>query len=513
MSDAGAATPPPPGRELPELGCFDGVTWSITSDAASSRVFLPVEGDRWGVMTDDLPAYRRPAAFDPDQGAADVPEAAGKTESTFGAQAGAYGERVVIPGGPIGIFDNLTPGGNFVQNLTVGAGLNFQPSSRDLRLANIPVTKLGTDGVEAIATSADRDARFDADLAMLQQWHGGEREQLRALTCGPSPSPEPAPSGSPSPSPSPSTGCTDTSHTPTWPFDYSHCYAFGGNTDQPTDTKDGSSATCYLKQLKVDATAHAEKPFSTDVRRILNGLAPIITVGEANASTSLMRDPTQGTVAKSSATARNIVINGALGTIYITEATSTAIARAAGHHGTASTTFPAPEFRGVKITGPDGAELFGCEVCVPSSVVDEMNQVLGPRIIARLPVPDDTFLKGSKLGTYASVEQDFWQRTEEQALFDKPADDLTTPALELRINTNVLASSGYVVQLAGVSAVASYRISKLPELLPPPPIQPPVTITKVFPPPPLPNGGTGPTTKTITTQIVEKVRSGVRWVM
>ena len=95
-------------------------------------------------------------------------------------------------------------------------------------------------------------------------------------------------------------------------------------------------------------------------------------------------------------------------------------------------------------------------------------------------------------------------------LFDKPPNDLTVPAFELQVNMDVFSHSGYIVQLAGVSAYTRYAISRLPELFPP---GGPIT-TIITGPPPI--GPIGPSEITpprvVTRTLVDKVRHGVRWV-
>jgi len=496
-TDAGVETPASVGAPFPNINCFDDTTLSpIQADPISRRLFVPLDNNRWGVVQDDLPLFRPPPKFDPDEGAEDVPEKAGVTGSTLSAEAGAYGTRIVWVGGPNNAVDNILTSNSAVgtgarQQVTEVAGLQMQNRNRDIRFADVPLARISNDGVEGGAISIGRDERFEADLSTLRAYQEGTRESIRKRLC-------------------PNTGdCAfDTTNTPSWPFTESMCFAFGGQTDVPSDTQEGSSSKCDLKALSVLADATAEKPVPAAAKSFFTELGGVVSVGEATAHVYLHRDPKLGLVAVAEGVSRNIVIAG---TVFIAEARATATASAAGHPGKAGAVFK-PEFKGVRVLAPGGQTAFECtDQCVPSEVIAAINETLGPRIRARFPQPGG-FLKGSAKGTTASVEQGFWDRTEEEVLFDKPADDLTVPAFEIQVNTDVFSHSGYIVQLAGVSAFTRYAIYRLPQLLPP---EGPVTTTINVKPPAIQVGTSTSTTaqqRVVTRTLIDRIRHGVRWI-
>lgn len=524
VSDAAVATPVPLGSEYLDIVCRANDPYLIQVDSSTRRLFVPVErqgrGVLWQVLRDGTDPYERPDDFNPDEGAENVDEAPGLTETNFGAQAQAYGTRVVLVGGPMGVLDNTVP---LIASIVRGefaaqTGLAIQESSREVRFAHVRTAKLGGDGGEAAAISVDRDDRFETDFATSRSvLHGKPPHQDdidENFTAGGFPPPPPGErlgegrreleagidevaTGA---------GLPPYTTQPHWPFETSGCQAFGGPRDVRHDERQerfgaSSQTDCGLDPLRVSASA--------DAGDALSGQG--IRVGESTASVTLERDPALGVVAHAVSVSRNINIGDK---VLIAEARADAKAWARGRPGKANTSYT-PEFRGVRIRDASGTEVYSCTTdCAPEDVVDAMNTVLGPRIHALVPRTDAQYLHGTPRGTTASVQEDFWQRVQDQVLFDKPViegqEDLTLPVFELRLDASGLSKSGVIVQFAGVTATAIYRIFKVPqfrELTP----APRVLRTLITPPPPAEVAPEQPEATVVSETITEKIRRGVRW--
>jgi hypothetical protein len=490
ITDAGLATPAPPGTEYPEIGCdSDSQAYPMAVDTKTSRLYVPARtptgGGARAVVHDGVLPYEEAPRFDPDAGTADVPEREGTTDSTWATQAAAFGTRIVWVGGPMGTLDNSTvflPA--VIRQNGYQLSLRVSESSREVRFAYVTGAKLSGNGTQAIGLSAWPDDRFESDFQTLRNY---DFQGLKNQT-----------------------------GQPAWPYTPSVCYAFGGATDKPQDSKnqDGgtSSATCDFAKKIVKAEARS-KSYSVEPSES----APLLRVGDSSADVSLTRDPAKGIVAVVHSVARNVVVAGK---VFIAETASTLTVRASGHKKLgriqgADATYER-SFSGVKILGADGKAAFSCASpadCDKADLVGKMNAVLGPRIKAFEPQPDPELINGSDKGTAASLRQNFWEQLEEQVLYDKPPEDLTMPAITFQVNASVRANSGAIVQLAGVTASSIYQIFlKPPEgciCLPPGPT---VLPKIVVPCPTCDLGGKPipPTSKTITRQIIEKLRYGVR---
>jgi hypothetical protein len=384
-------------------------------------------------------------------------------------------------------------------------GLTVGESSREIRFANVPLSKLAADGIEAYAIAGAQDDRVEGDLQSIRNYrlegpNPNNQEvgdpKTGAFHCTRATEETPA-------------SCTiqNSSGQPKWPYEPAACVAFGGESDKPEQRVEGASTKCDFKKLLLQAEADAQQ----------HDIAGLVTIGESSASTEIKRDPVLGVVAHAESVARNIVIGKAVaggqisiagGQISIAEATASVDAWASGHKGKANTLYKRT-FRGVRI-GPPETPTFKCETveeCDPAKVLKAMNSVLGPRIQARLPKPDGDLLNGTKKGTAASLRQSFWEQLEERVLYDKPSEDLTMAAFELRITGNLRASSGIIVQLAGVTASTLYQISLKPifeplPILPPVPSIVPTTVVTLLPP------VVAAKPQVVTKTVVDRLRTG-----
>ncbi|MCA1838922.1 MAG: hypothetical protein LC723_01130 [Actinobacteria bacterium] len=444
-TDAGAGTPVPPGTDFSGLQCKTGdPTFPIVSDPSTGHVFVEGGdgGSAWQMIADPIPAYEAPPVFDPDQGAEDVTEQPGLTESSFSSQGAAYGTRVIWVAGPMGNIDNstlfvgqVTRGDQFrnsPNDVPPGLGVRFGEGSREIRFARVAGAKMSDSGVEAGAIAVDRDTRLDNDLENLRQHPFNQTAE------------------------------DPSNRKPQWPYTGALCLGYGGKTDVPvshgssTMPVDGGSsavASCDFSRLGIDASAHADQ----------YGVSGIVKIGESTAHVVTLRDPALGAYTQSTAISKNINIADQ---VFIAQAAATATAWAKGRPGKAGTDGRQFSFSGVRVFAANGTLSYSCNTvsqCDPANVVGAINRVFGPRIVARIPDPDPTFKDGTPMGTTASLEQNHWEQVQEQVLFDKPVEDLTVPALELRIGTNLLATSGYIVQLAGVTASSGYRTFRIPQ--------------------------------------------------
>lgn len=496
FTDGAIATPVPPAVRYPGLNCAPIESSSMQVDEKTGRIFAELrkqnsEGDtvtKWVALQDPVPAYQPPPEFDPDAGAQDIDEVPGLTQSVFNAQGSSYGTRVIWVGGPLGTLDNYS--GAYVSGPlrgSVGRDIRFRfgEGGREIRLARVSSAKMTKDGLEAAAIGADRDARLEADMEGIREhpWRRGEFD---------------GDPGTPGHYDDPRPG------EPQWPYTPAICLAFGGDTDVPSDEVSGAETNCDLTNHQIEAEANADR----------YDIAGLMTVGESSAAVETLTDPAKGAVAISTAVSRNIQIADS---VFIAEATAKAEAWARGRSGKAGTSYTRT-FQGVKILGPGGAVLYSCSTvdeCDPADVIGSMNQVLGPRIRARLPEPDTEFLNGTPGGTTARFIQNSWQQVEEQILFDKPVEDLTMAAFELEFRGNLFTQAGLIVKLAGVTSSAGYRIFQLPQ-----PVAFEESADGAIGEAVQASGGSdsqGPQAtdegpKTLIEKIVEKVRTGMEWV-
>jgi len=493
-AEAGAAAPVPPGSEESTINCPPLESWPMVVDPVTHKLFVEQAGPGgtalWTVLRDRMPAYVQPVAFDPDQGAEDVAEKEGVTESSFSTQGSAFGTKLVNIGGPLGALQNFSP---LIANLVRGeighqAQLRLAEGSREVRFARVNAVKMSDAGVEASAIAGDRNNAVDNDFSTLRQ-----HPAVSAVNTN--------------------TGNSDPSKAqPQWPYSMAACFTFGGATDTPMQKKPGETsagtaeANCDFSKLAGNAKADSDRI----------EVPGVISIGESHASVVSTRDPKLGVLTISTASAKNVVIGGV---VSIADITANVMAFAHGRPGSANTQYDR-KFSGVRIVQPgSGTPVYSCDTpdtCDPAHVIAAINQVLGPRIVARLPQPSPTLLHGSPKGASASFQQDEWPQTEERLLFDKPVSDLTMPGFELRVEGNVGTASGAIVQLAGVTASAGYRTFKLPEapnleLIPEPTVAavvetaPPVYTGQIAPPPVT---AAAPTTQ--LQKISTKVRNGFR---
>ncbi|MDQ1403167.1 MAG: hypothetical protein QOG03_1483 [Actinomycetota bacterium] len=496
--DAGSAAPVPPGAMVPSIDCPSAAhSLPIVADSQTGRVFLPIVGadgttTTWTAMQDNLPSYKKPVPFDPDQGVADVAEARGVTQASYSSQGGAYGTRIDWVGGPIGVADNSSAlaGGTLRSAYAEQAGLRLAEGGRAIRLARVSEAKMSSSGVQATAEVADRNNALETDLSTIRQ-----HPIAQAVYSG--------------------MGTKSADQHPHWPYAPATCSTFGGPSDvgsanEPGLTSRGSaSARCNFDDLSSTAKAEAD-------RIDLDALG--IAVGRSTASVTLQPDAARGATSLASASADNVNIADQ---VFIGQAVATVKAVAHGRPGSASTDYQR-RFAGVRIVAPDHKSvIYQCRdfaECDPAKVVNAINQALGPRVRASLPSPEPTYLHGSQKGTTASLEEDRWRQIGEQLVFDKAADDLTMPAIELRLAANEFASSGVVLDLAGVTATATYRISLLPHggapvanSAEPGAISVPGGSAVGRPGIVVP-GAPGAAPKTILRKVVERLAKGLRWV-
>lgn len=501
ITDAGILAPVPFSTAYPVVDCEPSAI-GIQVDEERQRVFVGLSDGRWGVLQDDVPPFEENPQEDPDAGAENVKEQPGVTETVLAGHGASYGVRAVWVGGPLGASDNILPAvGQVMRQVTQGFGVDVAEAGRDIRVAEVANVKLAPEGVEALSTAGGRDDRTDSDLKELREWREEERERLAEESgCQDDPA---------------GPMCLDTTTTPTWSYETTLCRAFGDTSDvlsaeSPDDAfADGfSSASCKREPLHAQASARGPS-------HVTSGL---VTVGGSTSDVTIERIQGKGIVATAKSVARNVEIGGSGedAVVFIGEATATVTVRAGGHPGESGTTYERT-FEGIKLLPPDGEPVKLCEeTCVDEDlplVVDAINEVIGPRIRVRLPNPDPALVKGTKMGTAASFEQLFWDHVEAQILFDKAATDLTMPALEVYLAANSQTNAGLVVQLAGVTATARYKIFRLPTIAPfEPPLPPELEeIPFDFVPPPPVEAPPDPTPGVVT--MIERVRAGVRWVL
>lgn len=556
LADMLVATPAPPGEVHPALTCPPNTMQGyVAVDPVKRRFFVPREdGAAWLAVEDESEPFQAPQGFDPDEGTVDQEEAEGVTDSSAGAQSGAYGAHIVLTGGPMGLLDNpnrsLSPTTRESSDIY---GIRPAEGARDIHLARVVHVKGAREALEGKAISADRDPRTDGDFEQLRRWNGDLRptkgqpssgERLTALTCESAPIPgEPACAdysrlrdilkertcSEDLPAAVRDDACLDTSELPTWGYDYSECSAFGGELDVPKVEQEGSSATCDLQKASVQAHAETDlgqtlaqlgerstnkKDFFRQLADTLADLRGTLTIGDSMADSTVRLDPELGIVADTHAETRNLVLGlQGLGKMTIEEVILRVRAQARGRSGKAKTTWERT-VKGVKISSPNGD--FECEEdCSLEEIASAVEEAFLGRVHVVAPQPEGQFLNGSEKGTTAMFREDLWRQLEQEILGDKFVEDLTMPALEIRVQGNVDANSGLTLQLAGATATSIYRIFKIPEIAPPPPFDPGVPPSEVLIPPEIGEIGGDNVLggEPSTTTILERIKQGVRLVL
>lgn len=339
-----------------------------------------------------------------------------KTQSSFAGEANGYGSRVLMVGGIQGPVN--------LQETTGKCG----PTNRDILFGSVQRAALSVVAASVRADGADADLSTQADLRDLSRCGNGGNVLVRYPAW-----PEQAKGQGPG-----------------WTYVPAECSGVDEKGTGPGQWT--AKATCRQDEGVVQGEA----------QHLQGGGAAAggISIGRSTSSTKVHRDATLGIVSTTTSVAEDIVIPGvgAIGSVK-----SVAMSRANGRvpkPGDPARTAWTVEICGTTIgqtkdeacqTGPEAAD-----------TIARLNEVGRNRIMFRQPAVDKDLIQGSPGGYVAGIQRD---RGEAALSRLENSDELmTVPGLEIIVRTNPDSTpKRYIVQLAGVRAVSTYGISKLPE--------------------------------------------------
>lgn len=395
-----------------------GIQRRISFDSVKRRLFVPlrrldeqgVEVESVMVLRDKSEPYVAPDRVDHARGTIDAVDREGVTESSITSVARAYGVDYQLIGGTANLFQNW-----------VGPDARGQarPGSRHVRAAYVKSATLTGDLALGYATTAEEDATTDQDR------HG--------LTA---------------PSPAPSDATAGSSFAPV-----AECSDYG--VAKTRTAVPGAVVECDLKT----ETVRGEALFQGDDAVLITvpqsrQQAPVrapVQVGRAWTEVKEQRGAKRGALVTTvTTTAENVTIHDV---VRVGRVTHTVVATAHGRTGTAKVERTAT----ISDVTVNGQSLCG-SACDMKVVQREVNRALNGRGGIDFP-PAEVVV--DPRGTYAELRQDPWYHAERVLDYDKANDDYVVPVMSVQVWLDSTAKSRLVVDVAGLSAAASYRVFPL----------------------------------------------------
>jgi hypothetical protein len=385
---------------------------SRPGDSSRYLVARPMTGtlegaDHFLVIRDPIPVSVDPPITAIDR-TTDVEEREGVTDSTFAAEAGGYGTRVLVSGGAL-------PAGSPVFK-QLGA---CNSANRDISFGAAPVSSLSNLAASARVFAADADQGTRADSS----------DRSRCW-----------PAGTP---PKEVQGGSE------WIDGRAECVG-----DVVTSTKDvpqrgaSTTASCAFAESKVSGES-IHPAVDTGV----------VTVARSRTTSAITRLADNGVESRTEAVAEGIKIPGVA---EISVVRSEAVARSTGRPNVDKPrTDWTVTFCGVKTASGDYAQ-GGCRSGKElAPVIDALNRAAGGRFVFVQHRPDDALRAGSPGGYISGVQRN--QAEVNLARLENNDGSFAVAALEIqRRNDSSLGVNRQVVQLAGVRSVTAYGISLLP---------------------------------------------------
>lgn len=394
------------------------------------------------VFRDDIPAVLPFSEPDPDPATRDIPEAPGRTVSTFSSHGAAFAARYQFAGGIRSLIAQSLGGTLNTEQAQFQFPLN--EGSRGVFLGRVVEADLDSSGAVALAASTTLDGGTTSDLAQVENPQPPDpapqpakdafQEALAALR-------ETAPYQS-------ARGLIDERLTP------AACQDFGGEPSNPSAF--GSEVSCDLGKSSVRASAVSDPSMASSP----------IQIGYASSTVELVRDEMLGAVAKVTAEARGVNI---LDLIHIGRVEQIVDTAAHGRPGTA-TSKVTTLMKQVRLNDVAGNELFACgfgeESCDPLVVAQAINRFFTPRIHAEAP-PRNTnpLVAGSPGGAQAAVIKDPYRFWNDVNVHEDGQHEVA--ALQITIFHDTTRPSREILQFAAVEADAHYAIAPAPFGLPP----------------------------------------------
>ncbi len=416
---------------------------------------------------------------DPDAQTHDIP-VTDETPVTYGSFASGYGIKSILVGGLHSMplfssqYDRLSPANaenNQCANVNDnGADANghhvpcdaLVPNTSDgdrtFTFGHVKHSEMSNSAASADATTMSMDEATDADGKALSSYNPSVDLWNRFIQPSTGGEPPQAPDGGPSPPDSSSqiapANCTD----------------FGG--DAGNGSGPGASTSCDHEAQQTSAAAASDLlagPEGASAQSDPAVQASPVQVAYAGAATVVSHTEDNEALTAAKAVARDISLAVPGGpTVTIGEVTAEATSAAAGHPGTALSTFER-KVRNVVVRDPSGKPVFSCgfagadeTACDPRQLTDAVSAQSPSPVLFLMPDPDPA-ARATPGGAQAEVIKSKYQYWNDY--FTNADNSVEVPGLQIIVIGDQDQPSRVVLSLAGVHVESHDAIG-----LPPPPL-------------------------------------------
>ncbi|MEO7804309.1 MAG: hypothetical protein ABIS18_08020 [Actinomycetota bacterium] len=395
---------------------------TIVVDPLNRRVFVPdsltlnrnLRPARYIIVKDELAAFLPQSAGDPDSLTSDVEERPEVTRVNISAAGRSFAARTLSTGGLQRGAWNLAIGQVAPEEFELGRdGIRTVPlddRNRDIYGARVRSVSLTNDSADA--------------MSLMGQADEGTLKDLNQADID-------------------------------WPFEVAECQDDGKKPSNGSANDGMAGASC-------DSAAHVAMA-SASAPGFPGADPSLISAKNLFAQSSVVRDPTQGLVSRSTASVYGLSLLG--GKVRIGQLVSEATARAKGRPGTANATFTRTIFQLEIDQDGDGTYEFRCDVCDPAAAQENINRALVGVATISFPEPDGAYYPlGSPKGFQSVVEKDRFNFYSDRALNDDDSKEVAGAVLSFPFDARA-GRSRLTVQLAAVQAEAHYGIYVIPQTL------------------------------------------------
>lgn len=432
-----------------------GEQWSLPDGIHTSgeNMFFDGHGRVFWHSSDRLisarvpPVPATPVEVPPgDEITADVPEGP-HTYTTYAGGTSGFGARAMMIGGVSGAGSGIWPPLLTEINIegTVGTAPVMGPGDRGVRLGRLAADVRGSGvQVETQALAPDDRTADDERTARNLDLYSETARARRSLAERTDQDPETFGALLEELSTLPEQVHRPLGQT-AWPWPKAFCLDAGGepSAEDPPSPGGRASVRCDLEQGQ--GRARAEGP---GIR-----LGDLVSIADAGIVSSIQRQPGR-VLTTTSAWSRGVQVNlEGTGTLRIGEVSLNVMTESGGRTGTAKINW-SRSVGGVEVRDQSGKLLYGCEVCVDSTVAGHVNELLGTDV--RFTVGEPEVIQTPK-GAYARFHEPFDQYVNDLVMNNDPSEAF--PALQLEIYHDVRDKSRTLIQLAAIDASTLYGIT------------------------------------------------------
>ena len=434
----------------------------IGIDGSLGRLFFPYPKKNGFVVVEDrLPATKEAAGEDPDQGTADIPEIAGRTESNLSGAANAFGLHAVVVGGLAGAVDNWDQ--TCLQNQTIPSPRLLDPQRRCLAdqlissgnreyffaQTGLELPSAGrTAAFGAVFHVSSNDTATGTDFRSIAGCFSDRLPDQVPVLERPIPSDQTDEVGAACRERSPLGDFQNGTQDPQgrdYPFPGAQCVDEIGRRDEKGETGRIGDSRAVCDSSKNHAQAAAESA----VAAIPAFSSPLLTVAHVSSSVST-ETRAEGVVTTVTAIASGIKLAGVM---TIGRVFTEAVTKAHGRSGSTSAQFTRI------ISDVHGPGIDCASTCDPQAVVDAFNQISETQVRLRILEP---FALKSPRGYQSLVVKDPGLQASDIVILNDDTD--TFNGLDVIINNDGAGiepprtRSRFVIGLAGVHAESRYGI-------------------------------------------------------